>query len=374
MRRRRSNVIFILLVALLCFGGVIAYDHWPWHTHATKVAAVAPSQSAPRADAPRTPVAQAPVPVPRPTVVAQAAPLPPAKRSSRLVVKPRVKRAPVDVPWTNWGAAPFASSFTEACRRTPEMIDRSSLPEPVKALLKREIGPNCAGGEERWLTPSQHLNQMASGGQSGGYFMTEVTVARLPVAKAPDGRTYRQGSVFETAHAQAWRVEYDGQAYVWFIPDVCFNVGWFIETPRERCVEVDFNATPGGEIRWGIGSINGPLPPSACNAQSQGDEPKTAYTGICDACTGNIRYLSEQLGGKAETPHKYRYPVRAVRQRIFFSTAVWEKSFYVCKYEPDGTSTCGVYIHPRGPSPWDHRYRVEILDSMWRKDDGSCPH
>jgi hypothetical protein len=299
--------------------------------------------------------------------------------------------------WSKWGAAPFASSQPEACKKASAAIDGFKWPQPVKEHFK-EVA--CKGGETAWLTPGTQLDQMWSGGPKP-HVMNGIAVADLPVLKSPDGRSYHKGAVAESAKALAWSWAYEGRTYVLYLPEVCFNWSWaFGPTPAppaipppalpvEKCVEISFNAPP-GKVRWGVASANGPLPPSVCNAQKQGDGPWTAWTGQCDECTGAIEYIRGILGDKAEVYHKYLYSVygtpevRQPRQFLRFSEAVRADVVYICLEDANGVRTCGVYVRPQD---WDGKSVIGISDSFWVQDDsgiisipdplwvqgGSCP-
>lgn len=144
---------------------------------------------------------------------------------------------------------------------------------------------------------------------------------------------------------------------------------------KEKCVELVFNAPIGGHVRWGMGTTSGPLPPDECNAQRQDNLAWTSWYGECDICIPAIGYIRGILGGSAQVPHKYLYPITHTRQTLRFSTEVWNKVVYIC-LEDGGIvagqkieiNTCGVYMRPQD---WQGRYRVEIPDSMWVV--GKCP-
>ena len=169
-----------------------------------------------------------------------------------------------------------------------------------------------------------------------------------------------------------------GKIYTLYLPLECFNWSWaYGPTPTvvqlpplvEKCVELSFNAPVGGKVRWGVASATGPLPPSVCNAQKQGNGEWTAWTGQCDECTSAIEYIQGILGDKAEVYHKYLFNVTETRQTIRFSIAVWADVVYICLEGADGSRTCGVYERPQD---WDGAYHVEIPDELWKSDE-NCP-
>lgn len=297
-------------------------------------------------------------------------------------------------PWVNWGAAPFARTFDEACRSAPKAIDGFMMPTPVKEHFKAEVARSCKSDKGVWLTPETKLEQMWSGPDArhkSPYLMNEKSVAELPVLRSPDGRPYRKGSVAETARAFVWTLVYEGKTYNLYLPLVCFNWSWAFGPPVptalvEECVEYGFNAPVGGKVHWGVGSNQGPLPPSRCNAQKQGSGTWFAWIGEClkvswvvtkdgtkivlPECTADIDFIRKILGANATVPHRYTYEVTATQQTLRFPTVIQNGVIYVCLEYPDGTNTCGVYMRPQD---WKGRTRVDIPDALWRKNDGSCP-
>src|SRR3989338_3612654 len=310
--------------------------------------------------------------MPTPTTVTATAQKKVSKRSGGVqaaVIAPQPRPATAATPakeWKKWNAAPYAPSFVEGCTKAPATIDGFNLPLAVKAALKQKIGANCMGGVDVWLPPHMKLEQMMSGGAKP-HVMNNVAVAELPVNTSPDGRPYRKGSVAETAKAAVWYVEYGGEKFAFYIPYVCYNLAWGLAS-GEQCVELPFNAPVRGFVRWGVASSLGPLPPSNCNAQRQGDGPWTAWVGECDDCVPP-NDLFEMLGSKVRVPHKYLYGVTENRQTLRFSTAVWTRLVYICEEDERGAQSCGVYTRPQD---WEGRYRVPIADTMWVWDTDSC--
>ncbi|MDP3938815.1 MAG: hypothetical protein Q8R92_11880 [Deltaproteobacteria bacterium] len=130
------------------------------------------------------------------------------------------------------------------------------------------------------------------------------------------------------------------------------------------CVEVSFNTRVVGEkVRWGVGTSEGPLPPSECNAQRQGAKPWTAWWGECDICIPPFEYLETRFGGAMQVLHRYLYPVKETRQTLRFSTAVWSRLLYLCLESADGRQT--TRIVSVAPKEWQGRHRLEIQDSQW---------
>jgi len=276
-----------------------------------------------------------------------------------------------EVVWKNWGAAPYASSQEDACRKAPLAIDGFNMPKVVKEHFKSVLGTTCKGGTEVWLTPNQLLEQMWSDEQNP-HLMNKVRVGELPVSMAPDGRSYRTGAVAETAKALVWTFVHEGKTHSLYLPFVCFNWSWAPEVAAvaEECVELSFNGPIGGQARWGVGTTTGPLPPSGCNAQKQGDGEWAAWYGECDICVPAIGYIRGIIGDSAQTPHKYLYDVTSARQTLRFSSAIQDAVVYLCLEDSAGRQTCGVYMRPQD---WEGRRSVDISDSLWVWDDGNCP-
>jgi len=136
--------------------------------------------------------------------------------------------------WNKWGAASYATSREDACKKAPAAIDGLAMPEAVREYFKLAAGITCEGGTEAWLVPHQKLEQMWSGLDShhkGPHVMDKKTVAELPVLKSPDGRPYFKNAVAETAKALSWTFVYEDKTYVLYLPFVCFNWSWTFGSP-----------------------------------------------------------------------------------------------------------------------------------------------
>lgn len=273
----------------------------------------------------------------------------------------------VQEEWRHWGASPYASSFDEACRKAPQAIDGTSMPAPVKMHFREVLGDHCANRKgELWLTPGQPLAEMWSGGKSP-HVMKNVTVAELPVLVSPDGRPYRRGAVAEAARATYWEYAYEGKVYRLYLPKACFNWSWS-ESPvvaTKQCLELKFNVPLGWKVRWGVGTVNGPLPPDECNAQRDGAVGSmTAWWGQCDDCVPALGFMRQLLGNEhAEVPHRYYYAPKQVEQTIRFSEAVKDAVVYVCLEDVDGRHTCSVNMDRRD---WEKTSVHVITDDRWR--------
>lgn len=127
--------------------------------------------------------------------------------------------------WNKWNVAPYAEHILEACGKAQTAIEGFSMPSVVKDQLTSALGTTCNGGRESWLTPRQSLKQMWSGGKKPRV-IENVTVGELPILKSQDGRSYRKGSVAETARTLSWEVQYEGKKYELYLPYVCFNWSW----------------------------------------------------------------------------------------------------------------------------------------------------
>lgn len=280
--------------------------------------------------------------------------------------------------WDRWNVAPYASSQEDACRKAPTAIDGFNMPSAVKQHFKSVLGTICKDGKEGWLTPHMLLEQMWSGGLKP-HVMNRVTVGELPVLRSPDGRSYHKGTVAETAKALSWEFAYEGQIYVLHLPFVCYNWTWMYGpvplAPIDECYELEFSAPVGGKSRWGITTKGDPLPPSACNAQKQGDGAWTAWYGECDTCVlagVYIERIKEELGvASPRMPHKYLYPVTSTKQTLRFSSAVTSAVIHICLENAAGKKTCGVVL--MRPQDWKGRHSVTVPDIWLWEGDPRCP-
>ncbi|HQU08309.1 MAG: hypothetical protein B7X04_04405 [Parcubacteria group bacterium 21-54-25] len=289
---------------------------------------------------------------------------------------PARPRRKVRHEWRHWGAAPFAHTFADACRKALMAIDGfKKMPPQVKRHFKRVLGTSCGGGVVEWLSPATQFKEMWAGPDrthKTPFVIEDVSVAELPVRRSPDGRRYRRGAVAETPKALKWTYEDDGTIYTLDIPYVCFNISWRSSrtTSHEQCVKISFDAPMHGHVHWGVGTKDGPLPPSACNAQRQGSGPYTSWLSQCEECKAPVGYIRNVLHDSSATvPQKFKYPVKSKKQTFRFSTAVESRVVYFCLEYHDGTSTCGVYMRPQD---WKGRRHVIIDPSLWRT--GHCPN
>ncbi|MBU1292491.1 hypothetical protein KJ819_00295 [Patescibacteria group bacterium] len=272
-----------------------------------------------------------------------------------------------DPTWENWGGAPYGTSFSDVTSDTKFdfALQELGIPEPLRQPFKDLVRANPTPEPLVYLVPNQVLNGMMSGTDSRHprpHVMRNVTV----------GRTVISRGVVRAAEAWEWRLSHEGRLYRLILPKVCFNWSLIIEEEpgEERCVELHFNAFVGGNVRWGVGSLDGALAPSSCNAIRQGDGSWKAWGGECDECVPAVGYISQTLRGTAQVPHRYLYDVTERHQTIRFSTEIWEKTVYICLEDANGRRSCGVYMRPED---WNGRYSADIPDSMWILDEGNCP-
>ena len=261
--------------------------------------------------------------------------------------------------WQHFGADPYATTRAEAMRTRESAFRKMGHPIPVIAQLIRATEKP---GEIVRITNGDRFSAMLS---KGGVVHRNVVVAFV---KPPIS-----GKMEYAAPAERWKVSWEGKNFIISLPDICGNWAYIVVAlppvpPEKKCVELSFNAPVGGNVRWGIGTTTGPLLPDECNAQRQGDGAWTAWYGECDTCIPAIGYIQGILGGSAQIPHKYLYPVTHTRQTLRFSTEVWSAVVYICLEDALGRQSCGVYMRPQD---WKDRYHVEIPDSMWIW--GDCP-
>ena len=289
---------------------------------------------------------------------------------SLIAVVPPAQAKPFE--WIHFGAAKYADTRESAMATKDKAFKCLGLPQGVIDLLDKET---LKPGAEAHVTNGDHLIAMLSKG-CVVHHNVHVAFDKPPVA-----------NMDFSAPGEKWSVTYNGNVYSVGRWDICNN--WsiisivpvsppvpvvtrtiVIRPPPERCVDISFNAPTNGYVRWGVGSVDGPLPPSACNAQKQGDDAFSAWYGQCDVCTAAMSFLKRWLGEDVVIPHKYYYAVTSTRQTIRFSTAVLTKVVYVCLETAEHQRSCGVYMRPQD---WNGRTHVPFDDSLWRFTGGNCP-
>lgn len=298
---------------------------------------------------------------PTPTVSAKPTPTVAPKKARVLTSHKRQvekRNADGEFLWVNYGEDPFAKTREEAlANRGKFFVAASDLLTPQLAL-RLDAAMRQPGTETR-INKGARLDLMMSGGDVA-HRPTRVAFKNPPVA---DGR------MEYSAPAEMWEAESDGVKAIAYRPYVCNNLSLVII--ESDCDEIRFNAVVHGQVRWGMGSRTGALPPSACNAQRQGDGLWTAWVGVCDDCVPPEDYLEGLLGGPVKVPHKYLYDVTARSQVLRFSHAVRNVVVYICLIDADGNESCGEYVKPQD---WlrDRNY-VQIYDSQWIWDIDNCP-
>ncbi len=261
--------------------------------------------------------------------------------------------------WNKWGVAPFASSFEEACAKAPAAIDAFKLPKAVKEAFKEQLGTSCVGRNITWLTPGMILEDMWSGStkKKGTHRIGPADVAVLPVPEAPDGHSYPEGSVAETAKALSWKVQYEGKTYVLYLPFVCFNWAWATAPEPllevQQCVTVEYTVKPGDEVRFAVLAKNR-LPSSACWQLCDGTDC-AAPPAPCDTCNWN--------GPKSVIPtgfepfHTGKYPAHAGKQTLRLPVEAGASYVALCVTRGGVGESDSWIVQPKA---WGSKARVTV--------------
>lgn len=271
--------------------------------------------------------------------------------------------------WKHFGTAKFAETREDAMLRRREAFQCLGLPPDVIEKAMKATAEHK--GEKVRLVNEQYLDAMLS---TNCVKNSNVLIAFV---KPP------MGGMEYSAPAEQWEIKGDdGNIYLIFLPEVCNNWAFRMVIPirKDPCVELTFRIPEGAtnaHVRWGVASNDGPLPPSACNAQKEGNGSWKAWYGECDECVPAYGYIRRTMGASATVPHRYYYKATAREQTIRFSTHIWDRLGYVClEYTLNGrvVHTCGVYVPPgEGNGAWQRRHAVDIADSLWLVDNGKCP-
>lgn len=252
-KKRRRIKDALLILAALFFAAVVIVATKERFSRPPAVAVSPAIEPQPKMDVPQpAPPHAAQAPVQERQKAVQGGKTPPrrhaaakatAKKNAKKKVRHAVRHAhapPRSVRWTHWGAAPYARSLQEACRKAPRAIDHSRMPDAVKEHFKRVLG-DCKSGRVVWLTPHERFAQMWSGPgkhRAKDFVMNDVTVAELPVKTGPDGRRYAPGAVAQTAKAYSWQWAYEGRVYTLYLPLACFNWSWSATNAPQRAQHV----------------------------------------------------------------------------------------------------------------------------------------
>ena len=192
--------------------------------------------------------------------------------------------------------------------------------------------------------------------------MNNVTVAKLPVLKAPDGRQYRKNknkdTVFETVEALSWTFSYEGRTYVLYLPEVCFNWSWSVATtPPEPCATVAYTVSPGDEVRFAV-LAQRRLPPSACWQLCDGIEC-SMFPSPCDECDWAGPLSAIPVG--FNPLHTGLYVAHSAKQTLRFPREVMANYVALCvEREGFGESDADVVT----PQDWQGR-DVHYVPAGW---------
>lgn len=295
------------------------------------------------------------------------------------LVATRDVRAAEAKKW-NPGVAPYASSREDACKKAPRAIDGFTImPSAVKKYFKSVVETSCKDGIEKFITPDMLPEEMWSGG-AHEHVMYHMPMAQLPVLKAPDGRPYSKGSMFETAKAFQWTFVHEGKTYVLYLPWVCYNWTWMFgpvplpEKVIEACATVKYTVKRGDKILFAILERK-LLQASACWELCDGDTC-TAWPAPCVA-------PCDWAGPKSVIPAGLEplqtgwYIAQAEHQTLRFPLAVMKEYIALCD-ERDGLGESDSWIIqpsawagrttivvPYGGQPWPAWGQVDL--SKWRK-------
>ena len=268
-----------------------------------------------------------------------------------------------ELEWRHFGAAPYATSHEDACRKSRAAIDGFSMPLAAKEHFKAVLGATCSGGTEVWLMPHQQLEQMWSGPDAhnkSAHLMNRKPVAELSVIKSPEGRPYPKGSVGESPKTLSWTFIYEGKTYVLYLPRVCFNWSWSVTVPE--CATVAYTVDPGDPVRFSVLSQKR-LPASACWQLCDGGECSMFPSeSDCRDC-GWLGPLTVVPSG-FKPFHSGVYVAHSAKQTLRFPREVKENYVALCvEREGLGDSDADVVT----PQDWQGRdiHYVPIEWPLW---------
>jgi hypothetical protein len=323
------------------------------------------AQNAP-AEAPKpaaTPVVEKPKAEPVKIHQSKAKPVPKPHPAKAVAAKPVAHEESSIFKWEHFGADPFAKSKDEAMAKREKAFRALGLSNScVAEAMRVTSAPGTAG-----ILRNGDMLEASESGRAGVHHNVEIAFPRGVAATTIE-----------------WTMSCEGKTYQLILPEVCYN--WSVtstkaplsvkivtpsakvETPQSGCVELSFDAYVGGEVRWGVGSANGALPPSECDAQKQGDGHFVAWWGLCDECEPALEFIRTLLGQEAQIYQKFLYRVTAKHQTLRFSSAILTRVVYICQEDASGAQSSGVYMRPQD---WKGRQHVELSSELWKWDGDS---
>jgi hypothetical protein len=266
-----------------------------------------------------------------------------------------VNSAQAEFKWEHFGGDPYAATRAEAMQRRASAFHQLGFPREVAAYF---MEATKKPGAPILLTNGKRLTNMLS---RGGVVHYDVLIAFVNPA------VYGMGY---TAYAELWTFEWNGAVYEAILPAVCQN--WSSRIALPGCATISYNGDVGGGVHWHIVGTRGPLPPSRCNAQQEGNGPWRTWYGQCDWCEGSLPYIQDTILGPTARylMPLYFYGVSETRQTLSFDPAVKQDVVSLCLDDGQGGTTCGVHIRPKD---WHGTNHVEITEDMWFRNDGNCP-
>jgi len=252
--------------------------------------------------------------------------------------------------------APTVSADKDCIQQQLKLLGsaRADAVEKAKRLYARK-----AGGDEFVAYVASNLDGDPGKGPKGLETLGKHIEWNFT---AKNGARFHLGDIRKVCICHAWDHSY--------VPPSVLKHPVIYRAPAVResgCPEIDFNAY-GPYVRWGVGSVDGPLMPSACNAQRQGPNGMfTAWYGICSDCIESTSVLEQILGAAAQIWHKFFYDVSNTEQTLRFGPDIKTKAVYICVTYSDGTVHT-VFVRPED---WRGTNRIRINDPMWESPDGT---
>lgn len=274
----------------------------------------------------------------------------PKLRPARVVLGPC---APGDMgklyQWQHSGGNPYARSQAEAFSdaKLDRMLACNSIPRADWNGIKQQL--RTTSGESFMLRVGDTLSTMMFGNGQ----MVKNVVVRIPGGQL----------------ALRYRVEVNGHSYVFVLPLGCWNFS--LESQRQPpkqpdCVRLSFMAYPGGTVTTGVATTTGPMPPSVCNKQRQGNGAWEEWHGACPNCrvpTASFEFADGILHGTVVMHHARAWKATESLQTISFDRAVLGKMPWICLTDTNGRQTYIVFMPPED---WKGRTEVTIANSFFR--------